>query len=96
MTGMRISWLLAGGVSLLLATGAAAEDRAAPRNGHSLDLIMRDAQGRRTGTVERGPGQIYIQRDAQGNRIGTVESGPDGQYIVRDSQGRRTGTVERR
>lgn len=96
MTVMRINWILASGLATLLAASAAAQDRSAPRNGRSLDLNLRDAQGRRTGTVERGPGQTYIQRDSQGRRVGTVEPGPKGQYIVRDAQGRRTGTVEPR
>ena len=88
--------MLAAGIAGLVvaaAFGAAAQDRNAPRNGHALDLIMRDGQGRRTGTVERGAGQTFIQRDSQGRRVGTVEPGPNGQYIVRDATGRRTGTV---
>jgi YD repeat-containing protein len=58
-------------------------------------LVQRDAQGRRTGTVEIEPSGRQILRDAQGRRTGTIE--PDGpkRMVVRDAAGRRIGTQER-
>ena len=53
----------------------------------------RDAQGRRTGSIE--PNQRgYVERDAQGRRTGSGEYGSSGRIIERDAQGRRTGSIE--
>ena len=57
-------------------------------------LVERDAQGRRTGTVETHPDGGAVLRDAQGRRTGTSERSGD-KLIRRDSQGRLVGTVER-
>lgn len=71
---------------LLLAGAAQAEER----------VIIRDAQGRRQGTVEKGVGDRQVIRDEQGKRIGTVEPGVGGRQIIRDAQGRRVGSLEKR
>ena len=36
-------------------------------------LIVRDKDGRRTGTIDEGIGDRFILRDSTGRRIGTVE-----------------------
>src|SRR5688572_28120406 len=58
------------------------------------DWVERDAQGRRTGTVEPSGRGGYVERDARGRRQETGEAGPGGPTIRRDAQGCRTGTVE--
>jgi hypothetical protein len=58
--------------------------------------VLRDAAGRRTGTVETGFGGTKVLRDAAGRRTGTIEPGFGGSYVIRDAAGRRTGTVEPR
>ena len=57
------------------------------------DYVVRDAQGRRTETIERSHGGDLIRRDAEGRRIGTVEDDV-GKQVLRDREGRRVGTVE--
>lgn len=59
------------------------------------DFVLRDASGRRTGTIEQSGGD-YIRRDASGRRIETYESDGRGGFIIRDPSGRRTGTLEKR
>ncbi len=59
------------------------------------DFVLRDASGRRTGTIEQSGGD-YIRRDASGRRIETYESDGRGGYVIRDASGRRTGTLEKR
>lgn len=71
---------------LLAGTAAAAS---------AQDMTLRDASGRRTGTIERSGGD-YIRRDASGRRIETYESDKRGGYVIRDARGRRTGTIEKR
>ena len=58
--------------------------------------IIRDADGKRTGTVERGIGERQIIRDKDGNRVGTIEPGVGDRKVIRDKDGSRIGTVERR
>lgn len=64
------------------------------------DFVLRDASGRRTGTIEfkagASSGGDYIRRDASGRRIETYESDGRGGYVIRDASGRRTGTLEKR
>ncbi len=55
-----------------------------------------DAQGRRTGTIERGSDGTLRSYDARGRRTGTAERGSVGAWRTYDAQGRRTGTIERR
>jgi hypothetical protein len=57
------------------------------------DYVVRDAQGRRTETIERCHGGDLVRRDAEGRRIGTVEDDV-GKQVLRDRKGRRVGTVE--
>jgi hypothetical protein len=57
------------------------------------DYVVRDAQGRRTETIERSHGGDLVRRDAEGRRIGTVEDDV-GKQVLRDREGRRVGTVE--
>jgi hypothetical protein len=59
------------------------------------DYVVRDAQGRRTETIEQGHGGDLVRRDAEGRRIGTVENDV-GKQVLRDREGRRMGTVEER
>jgi len=59
------------------------------------DFVLRDASGRRTGTIESSGGD-YIRRDASGRRIETYESDGRGGFVIRDASGRRTGTLEKR
>jgi hypothetical protein len=60
------------------------------------DLVVRDAQGRRTGTVERSYDGSYVERDATGSVRSGIEPGfGDEAYMLRDASGRRTGTVEK-
>jgi YD repeat-containing protein len=58
-------------------------------------LVQRDAQGRRTGTIEIEPSGRQILRDAQGRRTGTIEPDGPNRMVVRDALGRRIGTQER-
>jgi hypothetical protein len=58
-------------------------------------LIKRDRDGSRTGTIEKGYGGELIERDRSGKRTGTIEPGYGGEYIRRDRSGKRTGTIER-
>jgi hypothetical protein len=58
--------------------------------------IIRDADGNRTGTVERGIGERQIIRDKDGNRVGTIEPGVGDRKVIRDKDGERKGTIERR
>ena len=55
----------------------------------------RDAQGRRTGSVQPQRNG-YILRDAQGLRTGSGEHVRPGVTVERDAQGRRIGTIEQR
>lgn len=83
---------------LIMAFGPAA---LAQRSSDRFDLspnerqVQRDAQGRRTGTVEREASGRLVERDAQGRRTGTIERGTGRQLIQRDALGRRTGTIDR-
>jgi hypothetical protein len=63
------------------------------KRGHSGNLVRRDAEGRRIGTVEDDAGK-QVLRDREGRRVGTVEQGGGGDWIIRDSQGRRRYTIE--
>lgn len=57
-------------------------------------LVLRDSQGRRTGTIEEGYGNRLILRDSEGYRTGTIEPGYGGRLILRDLEGHRKGTLE--
>src|SRR5690349_2852986 len=58
------------------------------------DYVIRDAQGRRNGTVDRQGPDRYILRDSSGKRAGTIDQSTDGRLIIRDTRERRIGTIE--
>ena len=70
---------------LLIATPALAADR----------QVIRDSDGKRTGTIEEGVGGRQVIRDADGKRVGTIEPGVGDRQVIRDRDGKRTGTVEK-
>jgi len=57
------------------------------------DYVVRDAQGHRTETIERGHGGDLVRRDAEERWFGTVEDDV-GKQVLRDREGHRVGTVE--
>lgn len=58
------------------------------------DYVIRDMQGRRTGTADRQGPDRYILRDPSGKRTGTIDQGTDGRLTIRNSHDRRVGTIE--
>jgi len=86
--------LILGAILLLIA--AAGSEAAAQGTDPRSSWVERDAQGRRTGTVDPSSSSGYVLRDAQGRRTGTLEPGAGGTWVERDAQGRRTGTKEPR
>jgi hypothetical protein len=81
-------------ISLLL-MAATAFCSAAPAVGQ--DYVVRDAQGRRTRTVDRQGADRYILRDTSRRRTGAIDQSPDGRLVIRDSHERRydrTGSVQ--
>lgn len=67
---------------------------------HARDYVLRDREGRTTGTLAPMPGSRddFSIRDRAGRQVGTVHRlpGASDSYSVRDQGGRSTGTATRR
>ena len=71
---------------LMLAAPAAAQPQ----------QIIRDGQGRISGTVTTDANGQQTFRDGRGRMTGTSNTDANGTTTIRDAQGRRTGTIDRR
>jgi len=83
---MKTTALIAGVVTLFLATGTA----------HAQNMqTFSDSSGRTIGTATKSC-NTTIFRDDRGRTTGTATTDSQGTTIFRDSQGRTTGTTSRR
>lgn len=67
-----------------------------PSPSWTRDWVIRDQQGRRTGTIEPQSDGRYVHRDGDGRRTGTVERNDDGSWTMKDTLERRAERAEQR